>query len=297
MHFKLEEALNLPEFGHASSLKEEEVFPLHAFPGEGITLTTGLWKAKSGGIHLCFTVQPASNSAMGQTYTSNTAGKRSDWEDVPAFSSTEEGKAFLEETGLAEAPAPQPQAEEEEPEELPEEEMVADTTEPARKTVSEALPTVEQEVLQGLILLEEGNRHEGLGWLNRAARSGNARALYELGCIHAAGLHGLPANAQTAEEHFHKAALKGYALAMVRYGAEFPTALAELGFKAEDGKQIVQTAEETGESSPSGRFNYAIMLRYGYGVRKDITQAEEIMRQLEAEGDPVASKLAEEWSE
>ncbi len=302
-HFQLQDPLNTPEFGQAGSLKTETMFPLHAYPGEGIMLTTGLWKDKNGGIHICFTVQPSSNSAMGQTYTSNTSGKPADWMDIPAFASTDEGKDFLKATGLAGAPSPLPPApEEEEPEEeedslLAEEESHDDTPSPLA-TASEDLPLVEQDVLNALIIFDRGtNIKDGLAKLINAAQAGNARALYELGCGYDQGRHGLSLNKENAEAAFRKSAMGGFALALVRYGAEFPVALGELGFKAIDGNNMVKTAEAAGASSPSQRFNYAIMLRYGYGVRKDVAKACELMRQLATEGDPIAAKLADEWAE
>ncbi len=297
-HFKLQEPLNLPEFGHTSALKVEEIFPLHSFPGEGIMLNAGLWKSKSGGIHLCFTVQPAANSALGQTYTSNTTGKRSDWEDVPDFASTEEGKAFLEANGLAPAPAPEPEAEEPEEEEEPilEEESSEAEEETTIMKASEDLPQVEQDMLNALILLHNGKQKEGLALLITAAQAGNARALYELGCGYTEGKYGLMPDPKNADNAFRKSAMGGFALALVRFGAEFPVALAELGFRATDGNNMVKTAESAGELSPSQRFNYAIMLRYGYGVRKDVEKARELMQQLANAGDPIAASLVEEWA-
>ncbi len=298
-HFKLQEPLNTPEFGHASGLKAEEMFPLHASRGEGIMLVTGLWKDKQGGIHLCFSVQPTSNSAMGQTYTSNTSGKEADWMDVPDFASTDEGKAFLEETGMAPAPPP-PAPAEEEPQEEEEEEEEDTLPEEEDNTVTEAstdLPQAEQDILNALMLFERGKHKEGLAKLITAAQAGNARALYELGCSYAEGKHTLMPNHELSENAFRRAALSGYALAMVRYGAEFPVALSELSFRAEDGKKIVEVAESAGASSPTGRFNHAIMLRYGYGVRKDVQKAISIMQQLATEGDPEAARLAQEWAQ
>ncbi len=296
-HFTLKEALNLPEFGHASALKTEEMFPLHAFPGEGITLTTGLWKSKAGGIHICFTVQPASNSAMGQTYTSNTSGKRADWEEVIAFESTEEGKAFLEQTGLAPVPAPAEEEPEEDVAPLPDDEEESSDSEPGITKASEALPQVEQDMLNALILLHNGKQKEGLALLITAAQAGNARALYELGCGYNVGKYGLTPDPKNADNAFRKAAMGGFALALVRFGAEFPVALAQLDFRAVDGNNMVEAAESAGETSLTQRFNYAIMLRHGYGVRKDVEKAKEIMQQLVNEGDPVAAKLLEQWGE
>ncbi len=296
-HFQLQEPVNTPEFGHAGGLKVEEVFPLHALPGEGIMLTTGLWKAKDGGIHLCFTVQPSSNSAMGSTYTTNTAGKMADWTDIPAFEGTDEGQAFLKERGLA-APAPTPVAKEDEEED--DDDLIEDEEtpeEPAIKMASEDLPQVEQDLLNALILFNIGKSKEGLAKLITAAQANNARALYELGCAYNTGRHGLTPNPKNADNAFRKAAMAGFALALVRYGAEFPVALAELNFRAMDGNNMVKTAESAGASSPSQRFNYAIMLRYGYGVRKDVEKARGIMQELADGGDPVAARLLQEWGE
>ncbi len=298
-HFKLQDALNLPDFGHAGSLKNEEIFPLHAFPGEGIMLTTGLWKSEQG-IHICFTVQPSSNSAMGQTYTTNTTGKQADWDSVPAFASTEQGQAFLKEVGMAvpEPPKPTDEGLAEEDGDLPDEEEPLETPEKdALATASTDLPQVEQDMLNAIILLNNAKQKEGLAKLITAAQAGNARALYELGCGYAEGKYGLTPNSKNADNAFHKAAMGGFALALVRYGAEFPVALAQLGFRAMDGKNMVATAEKAGASAPSQRFNHAIMLRYGYGVRKDTAKAIEMMEQLAQEGDPVAARLAEEWAQ
>ncbi len=296
-HFALGKALNTPGFGHAGGLNEEEMFPLHVFSGEGISLTTGLWKARNGGIHLCFSVQPSSNSAMGMTYTTNTSGSPAEWAEVPDFASTDEGKTFLAAAGIAPTPTPtEPEepvvAEEEEPEE--EEES---TPEPTLRMASEDLPLVEQDLLNALILLHNDKQKEGLAKLINAAQANNARALYELGCGYASGKYGLAGSTENAKAAFRKSAMGGFALALVHFGAEFPVALAELGFRAVDGNNMVRTAENAGELAPSQRFNYAIMLRYGYGVRKDVEKAREIMQELADAGDPVAAQHLEEWSE
>ncbi len=297
-HFKLEEALNTPEFGHASSLKVEEMFPLHAFPSEDIMLTTGLWKAKDGGIHLCFTLQPASNSALGMTNTANTSGKPADWVDVPAFGSTDEGRAFLEQHGLAAVKIEEETSEEDDSDALAVEEDIDPTpAEPALKKASEDLPQVEQDILNALILLHNNKQKEGLALLITAAQANNARALYELGYGYTHGKYGLMPNRGNADNAFRKSAMAGFALAMVRYGGEFPVALSELGFRAMDGNNMIKTAESSGAMSPSQRFNHAIMLRYGYGVRKDVAKALEIMQDLANAGDPVAAQLVEEWSQ
>ncbi len=292
-HFKLGEARNTPEFGHAGALKTEEMFPLHALPGEDIMLTTGVWKAKSGGIHLCFTLQPTTNSALGNTGTTNTSGKPADWAEVTDFTTTEEGKAFLEQKGIAIAPKPVEKETEDEPEVIDEPEP---EPEPEVRMASEDLPLDEQDTLNGLILANNGKGKEGLAKLINAAQAGNARALYELGCGYSTGRYGLTPSKENADGAFRKAATAGFALAMVRFGGEFPVALAELGFREMDGNNIVKAAESANEMAPSRRFNYAIMLRYGYGVRKDVNQAITIMRELANGGDPIAAALADEWS-
>ncbi len=283
-HFKLQNPVNLPEFGSPNSLKVEEIFPLHTHPGEGIMLTTGLWKAKDGGIHLCFSMEPATQSALGQTYTSNTSGRAEEWEDIPDFTATAAGKAFLEETGLAGGgKAPEP-------------EVVEEPT-ATFAAVPTSLPQTEQDVLNALQMLISGNSAEGAELLLSAAKAGNARALYELACCCADGLYGITRDEEQAETAFRKAATAGFALALVRYGAEFPTAINALGITAEDGLKMLRTAEGAEASSPTNRFNHAIMLRYGYGLRKDAAQALSIMRDLVAEGDPVAVKLVQEWEQ
>ncbi len=297
-HFKLQDPLNTPEFGHASGLKPEVMFPLHAYPGEGIMLTTGLWKDKEGGIHLCFTVQPSVNSALGNTYTTNTSGKQADWTDIPAFASLDEGKAYLEAAGLAVAPPPPTPEEVEEPEEEDDSSLAVEEVpeEPTMPVASTDLPQAEQDVLNALILFDHGQRKEGLAKLITAAQAGNARALYELGRGYAEGKYTLSPNRELADNAFRKSATAGFALALVRYGAEFPLALGKLGFTAEDGQKMVQAAEKAETSSPSGRFNHAMMLRFGYGVRKDVERAAEMMQQLASENDPVAARYVEAWA-
>ncbi len=313
-HFKLQGPINTPSYGKASSLKEEEIYPLHAYPGDGILLTAGLWKAKRGGIHLCFTVEPAASTALGSTFTSNTSGKPEEWENIPNFTSTPEGRAFLAETGMSDSPAPsETDTAEADSTATPEEssacvetdaatdnaEATESASEPMRVTVTEAstsLPQAEQDILNALLLMEKGSNKEGLAKLIAAGKTGNARALYELGCCYADGIHGVTANKERAEAAFNKAATAGFALAMVRYGADYPTALNALGLSAADGRKLVETAQSASTSSPSARFNHAIMLRYGYGVRKDAAKALEMMQQLITEGDTAAAKLAEEWA-
>ncbi len=283
-HFKLENPINLPEFGAAGSLKVEEMFPLHAHPGDGIMLTMGLWKAKSGGIHLCFSVLPTVQSALGNTYASNTAGKQEEWDDIPDFTATAAGKAFLAEAGLDDKDKiAQEEPQEEEPEV------------PTFAAVSTSLPQAEQDVLNGLQLLAQGEKQEGMAKLVAAGKAGNARALYELGCCAADGLYGVTQDEAKAEAAFKQSAKAGYALALVRYGAEFPEAIKALGLTNEEGQKMLDKAVAAPASSPSARFNYAIMTRYGYGLRKDAAEARTLMEELSAEGDPVAGELVKEW--
>ncbi len=314
-HFHLEAPINTPAYGTAAQLKKQEMFPMHAYPGDGVLVTMGFWKDKDGGIRPCFSMQPVNNTAMGNTHTPNTAGKEAEWTDIPTFETTEEGKQFLTEAGLLTAPAKEgtsgdePGDEEEafaddgkdaEPTPAPAEEP-APAPKPAPEKVSAAstdLPQVEQDVLNALIRLADGRNKEGIDLLVAAGKAGNARALYELGCCYADGSHGLDANAERADAAFRKAAAAGYALALAHYGAEFPEALSALKLSAADGEKMLKdTAAGATDASPSTRFNYAIMLRYGYGVRKDAAKALEMMQQLSQEGDPAAAKLAEQWGE
>ncbi len=292
-HFKLDDPINIPDFGQPGMLEEGKMYPLHAYPGKGFLLTTGLWKDKTkdgmeGGIRLCFSMIPSSDSALGSTDAENTSGNQADWDNIPAFEASAAGKAFLLETGLA--------TEEDFAEK--EKDVPAPVRKKAMAKASSKLPQAEQDMLNALLLLNAGETKEGVKKLTAAAKAGNPRALYELGCCYADGLHGVKADPRRAEDSFRKAAQAGYALALVRYGAEFSTALKELGLTEADGKNMINALYgAVGGPCPSYRFNYATMLRYGYGVRKDTAQALKLMEQLIREGDPTATALAEEWAE
>ncbi len=310
-HFGLgSQALNTPDYGSAKLLKADEMRPLHAFQGGGSLLTMGVRRDKKGAFHVCFSVKPVVQTALGSTAAENTSGNIQDWTDVPKFETLDAGKSFLASRGVkVEEPAPTPAtdkgalaAQVGETSGAP----LGDTsrpvvqttvaTGPAVKVASTQLPQVEQDMLNALILMDAHRNKDAMEKLVAAGKAGNPRAFYELACCYAQGLYGVEANAEKAEKAFRQAALGGYALAMVRYGAEFSSALAALKLDAAAGEELLsQIREGARVGTPSVRFNLGVMLRYGYGVRKDVATALSIMERLAFEGDPAAAKLAEEW--
>ncbi len=319
-HYGLGDPMNTPGFGKPATLKARTMHPLHAYQGKEGVYTIGLWKDKKGDFRICFTLQPVSNTAMGSSVSTNSTGTDAEWQNIPLFETTPEGKAFLLKSGLAGALTGEAEVADDEvdmPDEGEEnihehsadedEGGVADepAVEPAdegnaepqpAKVAGKNLPQAEQDVLNALLRIEEGKNKEGMDLLIAAGKEGNGRALYELASSLHEGKYGVTANPERAMNAFRKAAEAGFALAMVHFGAERPAALKELGISEEEGQKLLDaTLEGAKGGSPSARFNLAVMLRYGYGIRKDVPKAVEIMQQLEKEGDPTAAKYAKDW--
>ncbi len=306
-HYGAEDALNTPAYGKAAALKTGLTHPLFTFRGGNRVLSTGLQRDKKGDIRVCFSLTQANDTAMGSTVNFVSNGKPEEWNNVPSLDSFEEGKAFLIENGVIKGGTPTPP-----PADETEDDADDDSTEagsspapdsgnrpPATglKTAPTTLPQDEQDALNALFLIEQKRNKEGMEKLVAAAKAGNGMALYELGLCHEQGRHGMAQNPELAEKTYRKAASEGYALAMVKFGGEFTTALATLGLTAEQGQTLLnRTLEGAKAGLPSARFNIAVMLRYGYGVRKDVAKAVETMQQLAREGIPGAAELATEWA-
>ncbi len=166
------------------------------------------------------------------------------------------------------------------------------------KTAPTTLPQEEQDALNALFLIELRRNKEGMEKLVAAAKAGNGFALYELGLCHEQGRYGMAQNPELAEKTYRQAAFAGYALAMVKFGSEYSSAITVLGLPEAQGQKILnKTLEGAKAGMPTARYNLAIMLRYGYGIRKDVAKAVETMQQLAKEGIPGAAELAEEWAQ
>ncbi len=331
-HFHAEESLNLPALGKVADLKAGVMRPLLAFQGGQVILTTGLQKDKKGDVHVCFSLAQATNTALGGTVMFTSDGKPGEWDNVPSLDTYPDGKAFLVENGVIKegGTTPTPADGEEEPADDGDGEPADDGDDepagdgggdaaddepaptPAKpdstpkptpaptglKTAPTSLPQVEQDALNALFLIEVERNKEGMEKLVAAAKAGNGFALYELGLCHEQGRHGMATNPELAEKTFSKAAFAGYALAMVKFGGEYASALEVLGIPEADGKKMLdKTLTDAKAGLPTARFNLAVMLRYGYGIRKDVPKAIETMQQLAKEGIPGAAKLAEEWAQ
>lgn len=175
-----------------------------------------------------------------------------------------------------------------------------DTT-PAAAPMAEALamidtslPADEQALLKAFIAIDADQANdETVQTLNNAARKGNARALYQLALSTDTG-KGLTQDSAKAEKLYLAAAQAGYALALVRFDGEHEAALASIGFGPEEAQGIIATIQEEAQgSSVSARLNLAVMYRYGFGVRKDVSKARAMLEQLKSQGDIDAAKLLE----
>ncbi len=325
-HFGAEEPLNTPAFGKADALKPGVTHPLFVFRGGQLVLSTGLQRDKKDEVHVCFSLAQATDTALGSTVMFTSDGKPEEWANVPALDSFPAGKAFLIEHGVIKEDTPAPAGEEDETETEPEtdEEPVdepaeggdsadeddatpaPDTTptqadEPAPAPLKEApatLPQDEQDAINALLLISQHRNKEGMEKMVAAAKAGNGLALYELGLCHEQGRHGMAQNPELAEKTYRQAAFAGYALAMVKFGGEFSSAIRIRGLPEAQGQKIRnKTLEGAKAGLPTARFNLAVMMRYGYGVRKDVAKAIETMQQLAKEGIPGAAGMAAEWAQ
>ena len=128
--------------------------------------------------------------------------------------------------------------------------------------------------------------------LRKLADAGDLRACYALASCYEQG-KGVAQDKNEAARLLYKAASGGYALAMVRYGEEYNSACAALKLDEASGKRLAEQAAIDADeiASVSTRFNYAVMLRYGYGTRKDVELARLLLEELAALGDYDAAQL------
>lgn len=292
-------ALNTPFFKQSDEFKKGEFLPLHSYAKDDMAVTLGLiLDVKQKKIFIACELTPREeSSALGGGKVRNTGEEEEVWQDIPLWDNIPEAMGFLVRKGLREAP-PEPLK----PEEGSEGTQGAEPTEGATtpeedaeddplSVVDTSLSEVEQNLLRGHILLDMEKNEEAATAIISAAKASDARAFYALARCYEDGL-GVIKDEQKALKAYERSAQLGYALAMVRFGAEYTSALAALGLTMEEGKDLRDASHEAASAgSVSARFNMAIMLRYGFGLRKDMTAARALLEQLSLQGDVEAQDI------
>lgn len=151
----------------------------------------------------------------------------------------------------------------------------------------------EHRLLSSLNYLKAGSRLEfAAAQLRSLADAGDLRACYALALCYEQG-KGVPKDGDEAVKLLYRAAAGGYALAMVRYGEEYGKACEALRLDEAQARALVDKAAADADeiATVSLRYNYAVMLRYGYGTRKDVALARELLRELADLGDSEAAEL------
>lgn len=151
----------------------------------------------------------------------------------------------------------------------------------------------EHRLLSSLNYLKAGSRLEfAAAQLRSLADAGDLRACYTLALCYEQG-QGVPKDGSEAVRLLYRAAAGGYALAMVRYGEEYGKACEALRLTEAQARALADKAAVDADeiATVSLRYNYAVMLRYGYGTRKDVALARELLRELADLGDSEAAEL------
>ena len=122
----------------------------------------------------------------------------------------------------------------------------------------------------------EQRRVMGLAYdyFKKAADTGDANGLYNLGTCHARG-YGTPQDDQSAFNCFRAAAEKGH-----------PEAINNVGWFFREGRVVEKDlemaarwfAKSAANENPFGQFNYGLALQRGEGVPKDLKKAAELFR-------------------
>ncbi len=296
---------NTPRYHLAPELHQGERYPMHIYDFNGLRLMMTLrLDLNTKLVYVGYTLLPAAeDSALGSTELPNNKGDASEWIDIPTWESLKYAEEFLYKNGLKERPKPVEKVKESEGGDSGEGGDANEGTEEPQdvvpdyfKKIDPTLPESEQSLLKGLILDNRGELEKAAIFFAEAARqdAGNGRAFYQLALCFELG-QGLPQDIDRAASAYLKAAQLGYAPALVRFGAEYKTAIEELGLTADEAKAILDTAHQlAAANSVWGRYNLAVFYRYGYGLRKDVAKARSLFASLAQQGDPHAMKELED---
>lgn len=294
-----ETAINTPVYEQSDEFKKGEFLPLHAYSKDDTLVTLGLiLDVKQKKIFIACELSPKEEgTALGGGKIRNSGGDAEFWQDIPLWDDIPEAIGFLVRKGLREAP-PEPTKPEEDTEgKEATEGSEGDATLPEEaeddplSVVDTSLSEMEQNLLRAHILLDIEKNEDAIPAIMAAAKASDPRALYTLARCYNEGL-GVEKSEQKALKAYERSAQLGYALAMVRFGSEYTSALADLGLSVEEGKSLRDNSYEAASAgSVSARFNMAIMLRYGFGLRKDQAAARALLEQLSLQGDVEAQDL------
>ncbi len=291
---------NTPKYHAAPELHQGERYPMHIYDFNGLRLVMTLrMDLDTKLVYVGYTLLPApEETALGSTELPNNNGDAADWKDIPNWDSLKYAEEFLYKNGLKERPKPVEIVEggKGTGEEVAKPEV---KTPDHFKSIDSTLPSSEQALLKGLIMDNMGELDDAAIYFAQAARedSGNGRAFYQLAICFELG-QGLPQDIDKSANAYLKAAQLGYAPALVRFGGEYKTAIEEIGLSAEEAKAILDNAHQlAAANSVWGRYNLAMLYRYGYGLRKDVEKARALFSSLAQQGDHEAIKELEKCPE
>ena len=311
-----ERPANNPLYGTVADLKPGFFHPLHSYKKDGVIFTLGLILSKADElVHMAYELTAdANDTALGSHGVANMKGLPEQWEDISSWERQDAAEDFLVKNGLKKAKkeaGSEPSADENTGEEATTdentgEEATTDESTGAEPTPKEAGPfdkidsslsQQDQDIFKALILFEAKQQpqdKEAVELIISAARAGSARAYFILGNCYNEG-RGVKKDLDRGKKAITKAAQLGYAPALVQFGSEFATAIKGLGLSQQESNDLRDTAYQAAAAGAIGsaaeRFNLAVMLRYGYGLRKDVEQAHSLLELLASQGDIEAEKM------
>ncbi len=305
-YFLEDRSLNTPNFMPNEEVYTGKIYPVHSYASGDREITITLrYDKKADSIYVGYMISPAQVEREAMTAMGSARGSYSNdgadaaiWRDIPKWEGIKEAEEFLIRNGLKEAPKPVEIVEgggTEKPAEPVKPEIPVDPALADLDLLDKNLNEPDAKLLKGAVHRKHSQGKEAFNSFVAAATAnkGDARAFFNLAECYESGI-GTEQDIDKSANAYLMAAQLGYAPALVRYGYEFKTALNELGFSEDEGKEILDILHtEAAAGRVWARFNLALMYRYGYGLRKDVEKGRSLMSQLAKQGDPVAKKLIE----
>lgn len=256
-------AINTPPWKKAAAIPVGKTQYLHAHQADTFLVVAGVEHAASDGLfHVIFVIQPAT-TGMGVANI-ETGGKASDWSD-----STEVGT-------------------------VDEDTHDYDSTLTGARDVGKYDETLERLIIKAAGDLKAAPRDGMSVLVKNAPKDASGRGWWLLGQCYEKGI-GIKKNAAKAREMYEKSARTGFAMGLVEFGYDFPSAIKALNLSIADGKQLVEICRNNAEAgSPAALYNLGIMYRYGFGVRKNAGRAKKLLEKAVEANDPIAAQELKE---
>ncbi len=307
-YFLEDRSLNTPNFTPNEEVYTGKIYPVHSYASGDREITITLrYDKKADSIYVGYMITPAQVEDMEMTAMGSTRGSYTNdgadaaiWRDIPKWEGMKEAEEFLIRNGLKEAPKPVDIAAGEgtdtgKPAEPAKPEVLVDPALGELSALDKNLSESDASLLKGTVHRKHSQGKQAFNAFIAAAsaNNGDARAFFNLAECYESGI-GTEQDIDKSANAYLMAAQLGYAPALVRYGYEFKTALNELGYSEDEGKEILDLLHtEAAAGRVWARYNLALMYRYGYGLRKDVEKGRSLMSQLAKQGDPAAIKLIE----